>query len=285
MSRISSSILRSYIHTMYNESKEGKDKFLDFSNQEITNVLKNTDVGVRLKYLNNAQNNTYKDEGNYQTFKTKPYLTRGIIFERLLTGKLDVENDLITYDHLRGKINGELRSVVLEKRCLESPEKLPISEKDFDKIDILVKNIHRTPLSGPMQDVTGFDTLGSLFFSDTIMYSYKLEKNVLINGRQYTMTGECDAVLPLENGKHMIFEFKTSSKMYYPNHINKIIQSMNYDFQVMFYTYLLKINKMKPIKYVTFVMANPSNRVYKYLPFDVTEQKNKDKFNKIIKSL
>lgn len=265
---------------------QGDNKIHDFDEDIIKNTLNSTNIDARQAYLREAQNTTYNNNDYYVMLREKPYLNKGIIFEGLVTGNIDPSTDLILYEHLRGKENNKWRSDILKELCAEYPHKLPISNKDLYKLKELVDKIHNTRLSSDMRIVTGFDDLGSLFFSEHIMYSYKIDHDVTINGRKYNMTGECDAVLPINDGeKHMIFEFKTSSKMYYPNHINKIVRHMNYDFQVMFYTYLLSLKKMNPIKYVTFLMANPSNGVYKYLPFDITAARNYDKFKRVMKSL
>lgn len=278
--RISSSILRNYVNNLY--LKESNfNKILNFSETKVQKALQDTPLQCRQDALRQAQRVTYQDLSPYETLRKKPYLIKGKVFEQLLTNSVD-EKNLLIFDNLRSKKN---RQAVIEQ-CEEKGKHCnPISANNYKKLVDNIKVIHNTYLNKHIQELTGFDTLGSLFYSEQIQYSVKLAQKLSIKGREYYLTGECDALLPLPNNTNLIFEFKTSSKMYYPNHIHTLIRKNNYDFQVTFYTYLLSLRKMNPLPYTIFLMANPSSGVFNHIPFYVKDKVNLAKFGSIINSL
>ena len=267
--RISSSILQQMLRNC-KVSKFGEN-FMDSSG-----AIQNLNTDTIKSALYEAQSTTYADKDPIEVLRKHNYFILGTVFESLLTLE-SLEDRLVVFDSRRKKVEREY----VEHKCRDiGPNALPIKRSSYDAIRRTVSNIHNKRLPASISGICGKSHIIELFQSD-IQYQVRLSAVIKpkngIGNAPLTLTGDCDAIVTTLDGSKLLVEIKTSSKMYYPNHANKIITKSNYDFQMALYAYLMYVNGMRTVSTGLFIIGNPAKGFGIPLEWDITKAVNKFK--------
>jgi len=221
-------------------------------NQRLTDRLGEiADVEVR-EALKSAGNTTYVDDTPYNTLVKRPFLLHGKLFENILTFQEQPEN-MVVYKNRLGKV----AQTELRMRCEEiGLNAMPVSETILGKIKDTVDKIHNIRTKAPFSDLLGHYDWGGVLSGKTIKYNVVMEHEKETSKGSFLLTGEADAIVCLQNGKHLLLEIKTSAKVFREQGVPAVIAKLNYDFQVAKYLNLMSVCGYTPLKTPIFLVGN-----------------------------
>ena len=261
--RISNSIIRNYLRHL-----DGNIKFnnpIDY----IQAIKGNPSREQRIASFAHASSITYQDNSPYETLVKQQYLLLGQIYELLINGDMDRDR-LVTFIDRRSKASQE----DVKRRCEAiGPTALPISLKNLAKLEETASRTLSLYLDNEYREMTGCHTVAEFMSHRNTEFNVQLQSNLEVGqDKILKLTGECDGLHITDDGITFILEIKTSSKLYYPNGIRKLVDGNNYNFQVGFYHFLLTLIGHSVHNNVLFLMSNPARNVTTMCYIDVLEE-------------